>query len=318
MTDDPSNGDTKALLTPTKIVMQLAGFAVGLALLAWIIRNAVGEGDWGRIARANPWLIAALLGSTLISSVFNGSVFWITIRPIKHIGFWNLQRLNVVANMLNYAPIRLGAVARVLYHVRVDRLGILEIGAWFAAIGYTLVLGVASCLLATIVHPDVDWVWAGLVAAQLALGGMAIRVFGGLPLIVRHGRGIDRMVTDHWSLWGAIALRAVDLGAYAARMAVAAAILGIDLGAGQIVVLSLVALAASLIPFGRVGFREFCVAATGQQLAMFASDGGQSMNQLALVESAGEALVYIPLGVILLGWCRRQWRVSRPDNGDKA
>ncbi|MHC5006848.1 MAG: hypothetical protein ACYTGF_05755 [Planctomycetota bacterium] len=318
MTDVPPNGDTKALLTPTKILMQLAGFTVGLGLLAWIIYNAIGEGDWGRIARADPRMIAALLGCTLVSALFNGSVFWVTIRPVKHIAFWNLQRLNVVANMLNYAPIRLGAVARVLYHLRVDGLGFLEIGAWFGTIGYTLVLGVASCLLATIVHPDVDWVWAGLVAAQLALGGMAIRVFGGLPLIARYGRGIDLMVSSNLSLWGAIALRAVDLGAYAARMAVAAAILDIDLAAGQIVVLSLVALAASLIPFGRVGFREFCVAATGQQLSMFASDGGQSMNQLALVESAGEALVYIPLGVIMLGWCRRQWRVSRPVNSDNA
>jgi hypothetical protein len=310
--------DTKALLTPTKILMQLAGFAVGVALLLWIIVNAIGEGDWNRIARADPRLVAALLGCTLVSTFLNGSAFWITIQPIKHIRFWDLQRLNVVANMLNYAPIRLGAIVRVLYHLRVDGLGLLQIGAWFSFIGYLLVLGVASCVLATIVHSDLDWVWFGLVAAQLLLGAMVIRVAGGLPIIVRHGRGIDRIVNDHRSLWGAIALRAIDLGAYTGRMAVAAAILDIHLAPSQVVVLALVALAASLIPFGRVGFREFCVAATGHQLSMLASEVEHNMNQLALIESAGEALVLIPLGVILLHWFRRRWREGGVNNNPNA
>jgi hypothetical protein len=308
VTDLQPSPDTKALLTPTKILMQLAGFGVGLALLAWIIYNAIGEGDWGRIARADPWLIAAMLGFTLVSTLLNGTTFWITIQPVQPVSFWSLQRLNVVANMLNYAPVRLGAIARVLYHLRVDGLGFLQIGAWFALIGYTLALGVASCVLATIVHAQVDWVWAGLVAAQLLLGGMALRVAGGLPVVARYGRGIDRMINDHRSLWGAIVLRVTDLGAFTGRMAVAAAILDISLAPGQIVVLALVALAAQLIPFGRVGFREFCVAATGHQLSLLASDAEYNMNQLALIESAGEALVFIPLGVLLLPWLRTRWR----------
>ncbi|MHC5015146.1 MAG: hypothetical protein ACYTGM_11695, partial [Planctomycetota bacterium] len=263
-------------------------------------------------------LVAALLGCTLVSAFLNGTTFWITIHPVKPIRLWDLQRLNVVANMLNYAPIRLGAIARVLYHVRVDGLGILQIGAWFGFIGYTLVLGVASCVLATIVHAQVDWLWAGLVAGQMLLGGMAIRVAASLPLVARHGRGIDRMVNNSWSLWGAIALRVIDLGAFTGRMAVAAAILDIHLAPGQIVVMAVVALAASLIPFGRVGFREFCVAATGHQLSMLANDAEHNMNQLALIESAGEALVYIPLGVIMLAWLRRRWRDGRQNNNSTS
>jgi hypothetical protein len=306
--------DTKALLTPTKLLMQLVGFAVGLALLVWIINNAIGEGNWGRIVRADPWLIAALLGCTLASAFLNGTTFWVTIQPIAPLRFWDLQRLNVVANMLNYAPVRLGAIARVVYHLRVDGLGFLQMGAWFSLIGYTLALGVASCVLATMAHARVDWVWAGLVAGQLLLGGMALRVFGGLPLIARYGRGIERVATDHRSLWGAIVLRVTDLGAFTARMAVAAAILDIRLDPGQIVVLALVALAASLIPFGRVGFREFCVAAAGHQLSLLASEAEYNMNQLALVESAGEALVFIPVGAILLPWLRRRWREGGSNN----
>jgi hypothetical protein len=53
-----------------------------------------------------------------------------------------------------------------------------------------------------------------------------------------------------------------------------------------------------------VGFREAAVAATGVHVI----DVEGNMNQLALLESAGEALVYIPLGILMLGWFRRRWR----------
>ena len=316
MSDQPIDGDARALLSPTKLLTQLLGFAVGLALLAWIIYKAIGEGDWNRIAGANPWLVAALLGCTLISTLLNGATFWITIQSVKGIRFWDMQRLNVVANMLNYAPVRLGSIARVLYHLRVDGLNLLQVGAWFSLVGYVLVLGVAACLLATIARPDVDWGWWLLVIGQLLLGGLAVRFFSGLPFIVRHGRGIDRMVGDRRSLWGAILFRIADLGAFTGRMAVAAAILGIGLSAAQVVVLALVALAAGLIPFGRVGFREFCVAAMGHQLSMFADDLDANMNQLALVESAGEALVFIPVGALLMHWYRKRWRCGDWSNNN--
>ena len=308
MTQTRTRVEAGTLLSPKKLVMQLVGFAVGLGLLAWIIVNAIKEGQWGRIANADLLLVGALLASTLASTLINGTAFWITIQSVKPLRFRDLQRINVVANMLNYAPIRLGAIGRVLYHMRVDGLSLLQVGAWFSLIGYVLVLGVASCVVATFVRFELDWIWVLLVLGQMILGGLAIRVLAGHPLIVRHGRGLDRMVSDRRSLWGAIVLRLADLGAFAARMAVAAAILEISFSAPQIVLLSVVALAASLIPFGRLGFREFCVAQAAGLLGMMADDVQSRMNQLALVESAGEALVFVPLGLLLLPWFRRKWK----------
>jgi hypothetical protein len=87
-------------------------------------------------------------------------------------------------------------------------------------------------------------------------------------------------------------------------MAVAAAILGIELEPSHVVKLAMVALAAQLIPFGRVGFREAAVAATGVHVV----DVEGNMNQLALLESAGEALVFIPLGILALIWFLPRWR----------
>jgi len=288
--------------------VQLVGFAVGAALLVLVIRKAIQGGGWEHVARADPILLAALLGCTVISAALNGASFWITVQPMRRVSFGAMQRINVVANMLNYAPIRLGAIARVLYHVRVDGLTLLQIGAWFSVVGYILVLGVASCVVATLVHFRVDWVWGLLVAAQMLLGVLAIRTFAGLPMIEKYGRGLDRIVGDRRALWSATGLRAADLVMYSARMAVAAAILDIDLSPPQIVVLAIVALSASLIPFGRVGFREFCVAAVAQRLSLLGSEVDANMNQLALVESAGEALVYIPLGILALPWLRRRLR----------
>ena len=44
MPDPPPSPDTKALLTPTKVLMQLAGFAVGLALLITHYKRAGNNG----------------------------------------------------------------------------------------------------------------------------------------------------------------------------------------------------------------------------------------------------------------------------------
>ena len=306
----PPDEDTKALFSPGKLLMQLAGFAVGAALLAWIIFGAIGEGDWSRLVHADPMLLAALLACTLVSAGLNGASFWVTVGPIRRIPFADMQRINLVANMLNYAPVRLGAIARVLYHVRVDGLSLLQIGAWFSLLGYVMVLGIASCVVATLVRFQVDWIWGLLVGAQMMLGILTIRVFSGVPLIVKHGRGLDRIIGDRGVMWSAAGLRIADLAAYTVRMAAAAAILDIELTLSQIVVLAIVALSASLIPFGRVGFREFCVAAVAHRLHMLGSDVDANMNQLALVESAGEALVFLPLGIVLLPWFRRRWRNS--------
>lgn len=303
--------EARALLSPRRLAIQVMGFVVGAVLLAWIIRLAVREGDWRRIAQAPPLLVAALLGCTLVSTLLNGTSFWVTVRPIRRLRFGDLQRLNVLANMLNYAPIRLGAIARVVYHMRVDGLPLLAIGAWFAFVAAILFLGVGSALVATLARERVDWIWALLVAGQMVLGVLIFRVMAAFPLAARYGQGLDRMVRDPLTIWSAMALRAADLGAYTGRMASAAAILGIDLSAGNVVVLAMVALAASLIPFGRLGVREFCVAAAGHRLSMGTGDVESRINQLALVESAGEALVFLTLGLMLLPWLLRRLKAGR-------
>jgi hypothetical protein len=74
------------------------------------------------------------------------------------------------------------------------------------------------------------------------------------------------------------------------------------------VVLAMIALASSLMPVGRVGVREYCVAAAAARLNMSVTIDKSLWDQLALLESAGEALVYIPLGLCAVPWFRSRWR----------
>ena len=289
---------------------------VGIGLLGWVIHGAVtGEAreGWGKLRDADGWLIAALLGCTVVSAICNGTTFWVTIQPIRAVRWHDMQLLNLVANMLNYAPVRLGALLRILYHLRVDRLTIIQIGAWFAMIGAILFLGVGAALLATLIRSTVDWLWLAIVVGQMIVGVGAMRLAAGFPLFVKHARGIDKMVVLGNGVWWATVLRIVDLAAYVGRMAAAMAMLQLHLPASQIVQLAMVALAASLMPVGKVGFREFCVAAVATRLNMQAEEVKGTWEQLALIESAGEAIVFIPLGAISMLWFRSKWAKARQD-----
>jgi hypothetical protein len=308
------------MLSARKVLLQVIAWLVGLALLAWVIKGAIEKGSgsgaaehapsaWERIRAAPPLLIVALLGCTLASAMFNGTTFWITVQPLRPVRWLHMQLLNLVANMLNYAPVRLGAIARIAYHMRVDRLSLLQIGGWFALVAYVLALGIGSALMATLLRPaGIDWVWLAIVVGQMIVGGAALRFIASIPLIARHARGLDRMALHSRGLWGAIVLRVFDLSAYVGRMGAAMMLLGMHLPWSHVIVLAMVALAASLIPFGRVGFREFCVAAAAARLSMEATTIDAAFKQLALLESAGEALVFIPLGIAALPWYRLRWR----------
>ncbi len=314
MTNDA--GEHIAFLTPRKIALQLLGFALGIFLLYLCIRGAItgehaAEG-WDKIRHASPHLIVILLGCTLLSLLINGTSFWITIQSIKPLRWWDMQRLNFTGNLLNYAPIRLGAIARVAYHLRVDRLRLLQITAWFGFIGVFLALAIAACVGVSWLHPEFDLWWMMMILGIMILGGLGARIMVQVPVVQRFGQGLDQIVHDPRALWGTIILRLADLSCYTGRMVAAALILGLDLPLTQIVILAVVALGASLTPLGRVGIREWCVAQAALLLSLNADEAAGRMAQLALVESAGEALIFLPLGVFFLWWYRKAMLKPNP------
>lgn len=309
------------LLTPRKALMQLLGFAVGAALLAWCIVRAAQAGDWSSLRSADPTLVAGLMGCTVVSLAANGTTFWLVIRPVRRLRLVDLQLVNLVTSVLNYTPIRAGLIARIAYHLRVDRLPLIVLGAWLAAIGYTMALTLLAALTATLMrqyHGWSWWTWAAVFIGLLIAGGVLTIALIDLAQVVlkpgfleRVGKGMHRMLRQPAALWGAIALRVVDIAAFSGRMACAAAILDIGLSASQVTLLAITALAASLFPLGRVGYREAAVAFFAQFIGMSGDEFEAKRVQLALVESAGEAAVCIPLGALALLWYRHRWQAPQ-------
>jgi len=311
---------TTPLLSPRRLIVQILGFIAGAALLGWCIKLAVGGGDWSKLREANVGLIAVLLGCTCVSLFINGATFWLTAQPIARVPFWDLQRVNLACNLLNYAPIRAGAIARVAYHLKVDRVHPLQIAAWFGSIFYIMGMVIAACLVATVIRPSIDWVWMMIVTGIVITGGVVTRLIISHRLFAKYGQGIDRILRSHRVLWGASVLRIVDLSAFLGRMWAAATILDLQIPTHHLVVLALVAFIARLIPLGRVGFAEAAVTALAARLATTGMDGASieaavsgsgPWAQLALVESAGEALILIPGGAVAILWLRQRWR-NRP------
>lgn len=297
--DQPAS--TMPVTGKRRLVIDLVGFAVGIGLLSWLVVIAVRDGNWQRVMDADPRLIIGLLGCTVLSALLAGATFWITVRPVRKLGFLELQGVNIVASMLNYAPVRLGMISRFAWHMRVDRMRFLDIIAWFAAVAVLIGIGLVICSVATLLLPGLGPWWFVLIAVLVVITGFALAVIPRIGLVQRHGRGLDRILADHWARWGGLVLRVLDFGMFAARIAFALAILGIEMAPSHVIVLAMVAMLSSLIPVGRLGFREVAVAWTAARLG---SDMTVDVpwEQLAIIESGGEMLIFLPIGLLASPW----------------
>ena len=305
-----SESPARSLLPGRRIIIQLVGFAVGLGLLVLCIRRASGDGDsWRQLLDASPWLLLAMFGCSIASGVINALTFWITIRPVQPLRAVDLIHVTFAAKLLNYAPVRLGAIGRVWYHARIDGLPLVLIGGWFAFIGAILALGVVSSAAATMIYGRIDLIWLALVIAMMLFGTLIIRFMKGSRLLERHGRGLARIIASPSALLGTVGLRVLDLAAYAMRLGIGAHLLGLSLDASDVVILAVVALASDLSPVGRVGIREFAVALAAQHLGMDESAVAGDMERLALVDSAAEAIAFGIVGAPALIWLF--WRHGR-------
>ena len=302
--------ELQSLLKPRRIAVEVIGFLIGAALLTWCIWSAVEDGDWRRLASADPKLILGMAGCSIISLLINGAIFWIVIRPVKPLRLRDMELLNLVTSVLNYAPIRAGLIARVAYHLRVDRLSLLTIGAWLAAIACTLGLVMGAVLAAVLLRGRLDWITAAIIGVLIVGGALITRSLMHVPLVQAQGRGLHVMLRDNAALWGALGLRLIDIAAWTGRMGCAIAILGLPLDGSQVALLAVVAIAMSLVPLGRLGYREAGVALFASYLSMSNDELGKAAEQLALIESAGEAIVAIPLGALALLWYRHRWRLA--------
>ncbi|MFO0827019.1 MAG: hypothetical protein U0572_02630 [Phycisphaerales bacterium] len=310
---------------PLATVLQVAGFLIGIALIVWCVRSAVsGDGATEirtRLAAASPGVIAGLVACTLVSLVANGTLFWSLIRPVHPLRFTHVQAVNGMASFLNYVPLplRAGLLARVGYHWRVDRLGLGLIAAWLFAALASMAIAFVATVLPLPLAPIIGLPLVAAIIVVKSLAGVGICSFAaGRPRIARLTKGAERMVAHPLAFGEATALRLVDIAAWAARMVLAVQLLGIDISREQSALLGIAAVIASMNPLGRFGFREAAVAWFATTIfagSMSPEELASTFARLALVESAAEGVVTVPLGGAAALWCWRRVVTARQDRG---
>lgn len=309
-TDDSASDATRSepLFRPLRLGVQTIGFVGGAALIFWCAWIAFTRADWTVLESASPSMIAIVVVCSGISMLANGAIFWLAGRPLASMRCWEMQSVNACASVLNYAPIRLGAIARIAYARRTSRMTVGGMVAWFTFIGLGVV---AVAMLGALCA----WLLPGGIAATIAVW-LALCLGAGLALRSaarridwRRVRSLRALLEDPGALWGAGVLRVVDQLAWTGRMAAAASLLGLAIDARTALLLATVAILVSLNPLGRFGYREVAVAWLASTVASGDLDprGIEAVFfQLAIVESIGEAIVTIPAGGLGSIWCLKR------------
>jgi hypothetical protein len=305
-----------------RLALQVSGFIVGCLLVAWCAQRAFAEGGDGleKLKHADPMHVAVLIGATLGSIVCSGYTFWAVARPIRRFSVVEMQAVNLMASLFNYAPVRLGLVLRCAFHWRVERMPATDIGAWIAGVAVVTLGSIGAGLAAGLVQIAVgrdalalDWMWISTYVACLLAGSAAVVIVGRFAVLRRLLKGGERALNDPSALGGGLAIRTVDLAMWSLRMWAAAKIVGVTLSPAQAALLAAVAILGASNPLGRIGWREALVAFVAPYVVTGASSPeelNRLTSQLALLESAGEAILTIPLGVLGSLWCLRAMRAA--------
>ncbi len=306
--------------------MQLAGFALGSTLLVWCVRKALTNVDVEVLHSADGRLVTAMIAVSVGSMLCAGTAFWLALLPARRTAWWLHQAVNAMATLVNYSPVRLGVPSRFLYHMTVDRMGGWMVGGWVATVGFCTLCALGGMTVGSLVGVGAHSVLAWSAAASIVIGSACALAATevGLRLVaqLRRVAFIDRklassgvMLTTRWSTRAVAATRFVDFAMYAVRAWCAVAILDLPLGTPDVLFLALAGYIMNYNPLGRFGFREATMAFVASRLAgERGMDVGATFAQLALIESAGEALACIPLGSIGASWCGLRILRARRDS----
>ncbi len=313
-----------------RVVVQAAGFALGLALLGWCVHVALrpeNRGALENLRQAPGELVAAMIGLSLTTLFLNATTFWTAIFPVKRLPFWEVQATNAGAALCNYAPFKLGAVLRFVVHSRRHGVPLITIAAWIAAVTLTMTVALTPLIAAGMWRKQADALfWVGLLVGTAATYAVALavaRVFAHAQGLARLHRMSDRpglrwllrlmrtraflhlhagfaMMAHPGSFGLGVAMRVLDLLVQAARFMVAARLVGMDLTfEGALIVSGAYFLVSVVSPAGSLGVREYIAS----RLALF----GMSMDSLtvvALTVTASEMVVYMVCGTAGLLYLR--------------
>lgn len=303
-------GDQQPSRLWLKVLLQVAGALVGVALLVWALRLATSGDNAQRIEvlrRAPIEKVAALMALSALSLCINGVMFNITLRPLKRIPMGETIAANWIATCLSVLPFKLSLIVRTLVHVRKHGVSWKQMGAWYAAFaGLTLgTVGIVVVIIA--IRGSFDAIAVGVIVAALA--GFLVVVHGGgllIPAIAKRfpkfgvlSMGAERIALSRGIVAAHVGLRLLDLCTYGLRFWIAAGVAGVALTPSQGMQVGCTnMLLRAMAPAGTLGFTEAGTAFAGGLMGL----SKETVALLALVCSAGEFMTALPLAIIAWIW----------------
>lgn len=311
-------------MTPRRVIIQLVGYAAGIALLVWCIARALSSANREQLARlgeARATDVAILCLLSVASIILNGLIFWTAVRPVKRVPLDSVLATNAIATALNYVPFKLSMLSRILIHNRRDGVPLLTIMGWLASVIVILVATLGPIVAISLKHPTIDGTWFALVGGSLLIVAGAVIVGARVCLttpVRRTARSLTmrkklgrrflassmephildglRMLASPTALGTGVALRIADVAAQSARFVVAAGILGVTLSFDRAFLLAATYFGIGIVsPFGMLGTREAGAAGLADALTIPNPD---AIAAVVLLVSATEALVTIILATI--------------------
>jgi hypothetical protein len=324
---EPINGARRKRWT---LLLQALGFLGGVAMLLWCGSMALrpeNRAQLARLADAPPGPVLALAALAAGTIVANGLIFWCVLRPVRRLPAVDVIASNALATFLAYLPFKLSIVSRILVHRIRDGVPVLTLTAWIAATAVVSLGALGPLMLASLWRRSIDAVWAAasagaflvilsgvvLVArrvrgeAGLALlsrvAGARFRPVLGSPRVAQLHAGTD-MLAHPWGVAGGAMFRIVDVALTALRFAVAARLLGVDLGWQECVLMgSVFFLIGVLSPVGMLGTREGGTAALAE-IAGLGPEGAAGVATVVLLVGAAEAVVNVAGAGFAVAWLR--------------
>ncbi|MFM8698552.1 MAG: hypothetical protein ACKOF7_07795, partial [Phycisphaerales bacterium] len=218
MTDGQFRDIARRTMTPRSIAVQVVGFAIGVAIVAWIVKGALEAANApGRAGimesvsaawQSRPWLVAGIAITTVLSLAIDGALFWLVLLPVRRLGFMEMQWVTYAAATSNFFPVRLGLPARYAYAMLANRMSFAESTAWFAATTVVILVSLGAVVAATAVDPHPDLVWCLLGVGVLAVGGLALHRMARLAPVQRVMGRWTPMLTTQSTYWVGTLLRA--------------------------------------------------------------------------------------------------------------
>ncbi|MBS0191977.1 MAG: lysylphosphatidylglycerol synthase domain-containing protein [Phycisphaerales bacterium] len=318
-----------------KIAVQVIGFLIGVALLIWCIRQAFSPENQKQLAAlkdAPAHRIALLFGMSAMVLLCSGLSFFLSLRPLRKLDFWDVQATNAIATLLGYVPFKAGMLFRILVHNRRDRVPVALIGAWFGAVSIVMLLTIGPLFAASLTVREINAKWVAIALATGLWGycfvcalawyfhgtrGMALlrrfadRLGGawGRKLVrekfvrTAHG-GLDILASPR-RVAMLVGVRLMDMASQAGRFYLAGTIVGTPIAPDTCVLLASMHFVVGVIsPAGMVGTREAAIVGAATMLGLA---NAPAMAGVALLVLASEAVVNAGcslLGVLRLGMHR--------------